>query len=441
MSIKRLVAAVCAIAGLLAVATATAATTVVVRYSAGQGWGNWWTANGAQVRFVHDGTSPHGIGAMELETPNTNTAKATWGIAMDIPLSQVTTLGYWTKYLAGPWYAGPSLNVVIDINGSAPGGATILVYEPYWNGTVNLGGAWQQWNVGSPAAKLWSTQTVSAGGSCSFTAGYGGPPFYNIPAVQAACPNARLLGLAVNVGTYNPGYLVRADGVWLNDTVYDFEPEVTVRVRLTENVLGFEAPGDGWQVTLTGCGVGPITQTTDSSGEASFVALPPAVNCSYTVSVAGQAGWTLAPSSATTAPFAADSVSELEFLAIRDYNPPCVEPNDPRCTPPPAIAGGTPAPAVPAATPTPTPAAPAPTPAAPAATATQPPAAPTTLPATNDPGVPTPAGASPTPRPPATGASSPEEAGGPQFLGLLAAGAVFLSAGLGLLSLGRSRKR
>ena len=178
MSIKRLVAAVCAIAGLLTVATATAATTVVVRYSAGQGWGNLWTANGAQVRFVHDATSPFGIGAMELETPNTNTAKATWGIAMDIPLSQVTTLGYWTKYLAGPWYAGPSLNVVIDINGSAPGGATILVYEPYWNGTVNLGGAWQQWNVGSPAAQLWSTQTVSAGGSCSFTAGYGGPPFY-----------------------------------------------------------------------------------------------------------------------------------------------------------------------------------------------------------------------------------------------------------------------
>jgi len=63
------------------------------------------------------------------------------------------------------------------------------------------------------------------------------------------------------------------------------------------------------------------------------------------------------------------------------------------------------------------------------------------LTAINDLGVPTPAGASPTPRPPATGASSPEEAVGPQFLGLLAAGAVFLSAGLGLLSLGRSRKR
>jgi hypothetical protein len=37
------------------------------------------------------------------------------------------------------------------------------------------------------------------------------------------CPNAVTLAFGVNVGTYNPGYLVETDGVNFNGTTYDFE--------------------------------------------------------------------------------------------------------------------------------------------------------------------------------------------------------------------------
>lgn len=414
---------------LLGAAPAAGSTATVVRPSATQGWFPADMRPGGQARFVPDPTSPFGDGAFELETDGTTNAKAQWLVPVGMPLSQVTALGFWTRYLAGPNYAGPSYQLVVDLDGNDPQvNWTTLVYEPYWNSgtmTVDTSGAWQQWNVASPGAKNWSTRTVNAGGGCSVMAGAGGPPFYTVPQLQSLCPNAVVLYVGVNVGTYNPGYLVRVDGVQVNGTVYDFEPEVTVRVVVTENVVGFEAPGGGWQVTLTGCGVGPITQATNAAGEAVFVALPPADGCTYTVTVAGQAGWTLASATATAAPTEPGSTAEVAFLAIREYDPPCVDPADARCLPdqlpsepaPPAPIGNQPG-----ATPSPAPpSAPAqPSTPAPSATAGTPVAQPTA-----------PAVLSPTPRPPATGTGP--AAGMPGPGGLLFAGVLVLLSGLGLL--------
>jgi hypothetical protein len=81
-------------------------------------------------------------------------------------------------------------------------------------------GTWQHWDV--DAGLFWSSQTVVAG-TCALAAGAGGPPLYTLAQIKTLCPNAVVLGIGVNIGSFNPSYTVGADGVQFNDTVYDFE--------------------------------------------------------------------------------------------------------------------------------------------------------------------------------------------------------------------------
>lgn len=82
-------------------------------------------------------------------------------------------------------------------------------------------GAWQTWDVGS--GNFWSSQTYTGSGTCAFVAGHGGPPFYTISDLKAACPRAVVSSFGVNVGTYNPLYDVETDLFDVNGIVYDFE--------------------------------------------------------------------------------------------------------------------------------------------------------------------------------------------------------------------------
>jgi hypothetical protein len=41
--------------------------------------------------------------------------------------------------------------------------------------------------------------------------------------IRNLCPEANVAGFGVNIGTFNPGYVVRTDGFDYNGTVYDFQ--------------------------------------------------------------------------------------------------------------------------------------------------------------------------------------------------------------------------
>lgn len=204
---------------------AFASANVVVTPTNTQGWYSADTRPGGQINFVEDATSPYPSGALQLLTDNTNTAKAQYLKDVNTPLSSVSNLGYYTKYVSGPVVADPSFQVLVNLNGTS--GFTTFVYEPYWNGTVDTTGAWQNWNVNTSGANLWSSRTVNAGGTCSVVSGAGGPPFYSLDWVRSNCPNAVVLSIGVNVGSYNPNYNVEADGVVFNDTTYDFQQALT----------------------------------------------------------------------------------------------------------------------------------------------------------------------------------------------------------------------
>ncbi|MEJ5222663.1 MAG: hypothetical protein WHT63_11740, partial [Tepidiforma sp.] len=109
---------------------------------------------------------------------------------------------------------------------------------------------------------------------------------------------------------------------------------VTVRVVKTLNVIGFTSPGAGWQFTLSGCDVGPLFGTTDANGVVEFPGLPPAIGCSYTVTEVVQPGWVPQFVSQQVQPQEGGSVATVEFLNIREFDPPCVDPAVPRCQPP-----------------------------------------------------------------------------------------------------------
>lgn len=223
---KLLLTAASVTAGLAIISgSAFAATTVVVTPSNTQGWSTASTSTGGDVNFVNDATSPFPTGALQLTTDATTTAKAQYMHAANDSLSSVTELSYYTKQNSGPAFAAASYQLPVDLNGTAAGGFTTFVYEPYQNGTVTNGN-WQQWDV--DAGQMWSSRSFSEG-TCSVVAGSGGAPFYTLAGLQAACPDAVVLGFGVNIGSNNPSYDVLTDGVNYNGTTYNFEvtPPVT----------------------------------------------------------------------------------------------------------------------------------------------------------------------------------------------------------------------
>jgi len=215
--------ALVAIAVLALAGTALAATVVVTQSSSN--WHSVDTRPGGAVEFTNEYGAPAGLGtgSLELTTDATNEAKADYWTeeVAGTPLSAVTDLSYWTYQAPTPQppVAAASYQVAVDLNGSAEGGFTNLVYEPYWNGAI-VPATWQQWDVDS--GLFWSSRTVTAG-TCAVVSGAGGPPFYTLAGLQATCPDAVVLAIGVNVGTYNPGYTVATDGVQFNETVYNFE--------------------------------------------------------------------------------------------------------------------------------------------------------------------------------------------------------------------------
>lgn len=182
------------------------------------------TRPGGIVDLVLDSNAPLGTGALKLVTDSTNEAKAQYMHAADTALSAITDLSYSTKQISASFVNGaPSYQLVVCLGGitsTSCTGFTTLVYEPYDNGFAINPGQWQDWNV--YAGALWSSKDYSSG-TCTVSAGHGGPPFYSIGALASACPDARVIAYGVNVGTFNPSYDTRVDKFVFQNTTYDFE--------------------------------------------------------------------------------------------------------------------------------------------------------------------------------------------------------------------------
>ena len=226
MKVKRflVLTLIAAIAGMTLAFVAMAATTIVVTPPVNsQGWSTNDTTAGGTVDFVVDSTAPAGVGALQLTTDASTTAKAQYFHATNTPLANVTELSYYTRQVSAPFVgADPAYQLITFLNGGTAG-FTTLVFEPYQNPQLGpvVNNIWQSWDVDS--GLFWSTRTVTcSNGVIAGTAG--GPATYTLDAIRTICPNAVVAAFGVNIGSNNPSYNVYTDLVNFNGTSYDFEP-------------------------------------------------------------------------------------------------------------------------------------------------------------------------------------------------------------------------
>ena len=219
--------------GLASAGGASAATETVNETNLGVDWFQEDQRGSGAIAFTNAYGAPAGLGSgsLQLTSPaSTDKANLYNHDALGTSLSDVTELNYWT-YRSGDsteplGIAAPSFQLQVDFNGDATGGFSTLVYEPYLdqgNDAVDTG-VWQQWDV--DAGKLWSSRPYAEGTNV-VVAGGGGCPCYSVADLAAAFPDAVVLGIGVNVGSGNTGYVVAADGVTINGTTYNFEPAGT----------------------------------------------------------------------------------------------------------------------------------------------------------------------------------------------------------------------
>ncbi len=213
---------------------------------------NGWkdaSVSGGMATYV-DG-APAGLGAssLELKTTSDVTSKAVYAHPENMKLSDVTSASYWTKQVAAS-SDGSSASMVlgVDLNGDGTWD-TNLVFEPYWQNNLSPDpapvskGDWQKWDVKGGA--LWSSRAFGSG-DAAIQAGSGGAPFYTLDNILANYPDAKLTGIGVSVGSYNPDYTIDVDGVQLNGTTYNFEKTDTSTSGTTPTDKD-QCKQDGWK--------------------------------------------------------------------------------------------------------------------------------------------------------------------------------------------------
>src|SRR3954468_2139832 len=95
-----------------------AAAQIVVTPTNTQGWSTADTRPGGAVNFVADSSSPAGIGALQLTTDISTTAKAQYMHDASIPLASVNELSYSTKQNSAIFPGGdPSYQLPVCLGG------------------------------------------------------------------------------------------------------------------------------------------------------------------------------------------------------------------------------------------------------------------------------------------------------------------------------------
>lgn len=225
----------------LGVPSAFAASTLIVTPGNQQGWTSA-TNDSATILYVANAGAPLGSGALQLVTANSNNSRASLSHSFSSSLDNISALSFKTKQVAAAdtVNGNATMRVAIDTNGDGVADDQ-LMYEPYYNGFngTTMSG-WQTWNVAS--GKFWSNEDKVYNGLGGVSAGSYASNF-TLADVLHDYPHATVISLTVSMGTWNPSQTVLIDSVVVNDTTYDFEPNLPAtpgNLRLNGNqVCGY----------------------------------------------------------------------------------------------------------------------------------------------------------------------------------------------------------
>lgn len=245
----------------LGLQTVFAAGSITIRPDDLQGWTVTSETLGAKVEFVDDSSSPLGDGALKLTTGTDSDSQAQMSkLDINAPLSSVAEMSYWTYQNDVNRFGRevPAYQLRIDIDGSGQY-VTNFHYYPFYNAVVDSSlpdveiGTWQNWNVLTgqwaayepiegtfdPLPELTPGEGGINGGIAG--AGRGGGEFYTIEDIMRKYPDAQVLGVGVSLGPLYEDATSYADGISINDTIYNFEPELTTPQQRED------CTKDGWR--------------------------------------------------------------------------------------------------------------------------------------------------------------------------------------------------
>ena len=222
------VAALTMVAGGLLGAPASAAitSTEVVTPSDVTVSNNWvtFTRDTGTYSFQQGpGTPPAGTGSLQLSTPASNDKVYLFNYDRSgTALAALDELRYSTYRTAGQLQQVAAINLEVDVNGSAPGGFTTLVFEPVYNtdqGPV-VNDSWQSWDAfNGGAARWWSSNPIPGAPNRD--------TFVPLSLIRSMNPDAVMMGVGMNQGGGNPTLVTNVDrlivGASGSSTLYDFE--------------------------------------------------------------------------------------------------------------------------------------------------------------------------------------------------------------------------
>lgn len=188
-------------------------------------WVLYFRGAGTGAFVAGPGTPPLGMGSVTFATPTGADKVQLFNYDhVGTPLSQVSSMSYYTYRTTGTAQQVTAINVEVDVNGSAPGGFTTLVFEPVYNagqGAV-VNGQWQYWDAYNGGNAIWWSSNPIPGAPNRDT-------FVPWSTIVAANPDAVIVGgFGLNQGSGNPALVSSVDALHFDtpstNVTYDFEP-------------------------------------------------------------------------------------------------------------------------------------------------------------------------------------------------------------------------
>ena len=212
-------------------ASAFAATSVAVMPTdiATSNTGGWWKYGDGSATIVNTADGD----MLRLDTSALDSYIRVKNEAVDMNLQDLSTLSYQTKQVnvspSSSLVSSATLRLFIDTDGNGTQD-DVLVYEPYYqNATQPIDTSLQTWDAKSG---FWWSSDGDMYGSLGGPGAGSYATNFTIADVLAVYPSAKIL--AVNLGSDNNSnstFVVDADMLTINDTIYDFElPETKPQV-------------------------------------------------------------------------------------------------------------------------------------------------------------------------------------------------------------------
>lgn len=191
-------------------------------------WTDEGTRTGGLVEFVED--NDRGT-VMQLTTIDDNDSRVRWSnFTLDVDLDTLTGISFDSQQVSAPNPAvgNATMRLFVDLDGDTnTADVQEITYEPYYNIAAHnpdgpasiVTGIWQTWPTSLANGKFWAN-----GGFLGSTPSGGAyATNFTLQQVLDAYANAKIVGISLGMGTYNPDQVILVDDLLVNGSPMSLE--------------------------------------------------------------------------------------------------------------------------------------------------------------------------------------------------------------------------